>query len=148
MIVVLLRILHIAVASVWLSANATFTGDVKKTLNEGDPHTKLLLKRAKMFEILGLPMGIATFATGFLLLMQMGGFGAVHKGIHISLLLVLLAVIVEGVMILPTWRKIADIIQSSGDIEEAKKLSKKLTMFTGIEHLLRTIVLVLMIWKF
>lgn len=148
MIIVLLRILHIAVASVWLSANATFTGDVKKTLNEGDPHTKLLLKRAKMFEILGLPMGIATFATGFLLLMQMGGFGAVHKGIHISLLLVLLAVIVEGVMILPTWRKIADIIQSSGDIEEAKKLAKKLTMFTGIEHLLRTIVLVLMIWKF
>jgi hypothetical protein len=147
MILILLRVLHIAIASVWLSANATFTGDVKKTLNAGEPHTQLLLKRAKMFEILGLPMGIATFATGFLLIMQMGGMGAVHKGIHISLLLVLLAVVVEGAMILPTWRKIADIIKSSGDLEEAKKLSKKLTMFTGIEHLLRTVVLVLMIWK-
>lgn len=141
------KLLHIIFASVWFAGNLTFSKDIKQTLQAGAPHTKLLLERGKMAQMFTLPAGAFTVATGFELIFTMGGFKAVPMGIHISLVLAIIAVLIEGMMIMPAWHKITEYIQEEKNMEEIKDLPKKISMFTGITHLLRTIILVLMVIK-
>jgi hypothetical protein len=56
-------------------------------------------------------------------------------------------VVIDLAVLSGIWQKISDIIDKNEDLEEAKKLSKKYSMVLGIEHMLRTIILILMILK-
>ena len=64
-------------ASVWFGASFLISKDIRKTLEAGQPHLKLLVERVKSTERLGIPSGLLTILTGIGLIFMSGGFKAV-----------------------------------------------------------------------
>lgn len=143
----LLKLLHIIFSSVWFSSAFFIPKDIRTTLEKGAPHTELLKGRVLSTQKINIPSGLLTFLTGMGLIFASGGFASVPKAIHVSILLTLGVVFIDLAVLSGIWQKISDIIDKNEDLEEAKKLSKKYSMFLGIEHMLRTIILILMILK-
>ncbi|MFN8673893.1 MAG: hypothetical protein U0457_17665 [Candidatus Sericytochromatia bacterium] len=143
----IIKLFHIIFSSVWF-ASAFFTSkDLRVTLEKGSPHTELLKGRVNSVSKMNLISGIFTIITGIGLIFALGGFAAVPKAIHTSLLLTIIVLVIDLAVLNGIWNKIESIINKNESLEEAQKLSKKYSMFLGIEHLLRTIILVLMVLK-
>ena len=145
----ILKTIHILCASVWLGSGLTIAGDVRRTLEQGRPHTDLLISRVNRQGKMAGIFGMLTLLSGVNLVFVMGGFGNVGHNIHAGLGLSLLIFAVGLGLSMPTWRRIRAILGAeTGDLAEARKLAGRLGMFTGIEHLLWLVVLVLMVVKF
>lgn len=147
MILLLLRFFHIIFASVWFSSAFFIPKDLRNTLEKGSPHTELLKERVISTQKINVPTGFLTFLTGMGLIFANGGFSSVPKSIHTSILLTIAVIVIDLAVLGGIWKKISVIIDSNAGLDEAKKLSKKYSMFLGIEHLLRTIILILMVFK-
>ena len=145
----ILKTIHILSTAVWLGAGLTVAGDVRRTIERGRPHTDLLIERVNRQGRLAVIGGVFTLGTGVNLIFTLGGFANVRSNIHAGLGLSLLIFAVGLGLSMPTWRRIRAILSDAGgDLAEAKRLSRRLGMFTGIEHLLWLIVLVVMVMKF
>lgn len=130
-----LKILHILSMAVWFAAPLTITSDIRKTLGLGKPHTQELAARVDRPVVLAMGFGVLTIVTGVALIFQLGGFKAVSPRIHASLLLALIALAVEMMALRPAIARLS---------EEGAKPGK-IAMFTGISHLLKLVMLVLMV---
>ena len=146
-VVLLTKALHIIGAAMWFAIPLTLAGDIKRTLERDREHAKWLCDRTERSLKLVLIAGLLTLATGFALIFLNGGFGAVHSGIHTGLLLTL-ALFVLGVFGLrPTWKSIAQVINSERDLKEARAYAKRFAMLTGIAHLIWLVVLLAMVLR-
>ena len=145
----ILKTIHILSTAIWLGAGLTVAGDVRRTIEQGRPHTDLLITRVNRQGKMAGIFGMLTVLSGLNLIFTMGGFGNVGHNIHAGLGLSLLIFAVGLGLSMPTWRRIRTILGTeAGDLGEARRLAGRLGMFTGIEHLLWLVVLVLMVMKF
>lgn len=143
----IIKLFHIIFSSIWFSSAFFTPKDLRNTLEKGFPHTELLKTRVESTQKINVMAGLLTFVTGMGLIFASGGFKAVPVSIHISLLLTLGVVVMDLAVLNGIWQKIDEIINKNEDLEPAKKLAKKYSMFLGIEHSLRTIILILMVLK-
>lgn len=143
-----IKFVHILSASVWFGASLLISMDIRQTLKTGVPHTKLLVSRVSSLEKIAIPSGLFTVISGIALIFVSGGFGSVSPRIHLSLVLSIILFLIGGFFASPEWRKISKIIESDGDLTLAFKHSKRFSMYLGIEHFLRFVILILMVYKF
>ncbi|MSS72537.1 MAG: hypothetical protein EXS64_13745 [Candidatus Latescibacteria bacterium] len=141
----ILKMIHLLSIATWLGAGLLISGDVRRTIERGKPHTDLLPERVKRSGKIALIAGILTLGTGLGLIFNMGGFANVRPNIHIGFGLVLVMFVLRLGLIGPTWRKMEGSL--GGDLAEARRLAGRFGMLHGIEHLLWLVVLVLMAFR-
>lgn len=145
----ILKTLHILSAAIWFGVGLPVSGDVRRTIERGRPHTDLLPERVKRSGRIAIIAGVFTLGTGLSLIFNAGGFANVRPNIHAGFGLALLMFAVGVGLTLPAWRRIEAILAAEGgDLAEARRLAGRFAMFHGIEHLLWLVVLVLMVFRF
>jgi hypothetical protein len=146
-----LRFVHITFMALWIASGGFAGSDVRRTLATGDPaQVPLLRVRMQRFAILGGVSSLVTILTGIALIFALGGFGKVPVAIHVGLTLGVILGIVGGAGIGGTWRKIDALLGPAGapsDPSAVAALVKRLSMHTGIFHLLWLTTLVLMVFR-
>lgn len=140
-----LRIVHFVGMALWFAAAATIGSDIKRTLTRGKPHTEVLVQRvsrALAFQTLG---GLLTVASGLGMIFGQGGFGAVRPTIHAGFGLALIALAVELLVLKPAVARLGEALEA-GDAK-AKSAPGRIAMLSGIGHLLKLVILVLMVFR-
>jgi uncharacterized membrane protein len=143
-----LLVLHVMGAALWFGGTAF----VPRALREALAEERAVARRriasfARQMKVI-LIAGLATFLTGLALaLLWPGGFKALPVRFHISLLLALVWVGIGLLVNRPSGMRAAAIIAGDGPIEPAQALVKRIAAVTGVQHLLFTVILVLMLWR-
>lgn len=144
----ILILIHVLAMAVWFAGGFFIAGDVKKSIALGSSHLKSMVARANAAERLSTISGMLTAISGFALVFAGGGFAAQPARIHIGLALTILTLFITALFTNSTMRRIAGIVERNGDLAEAAAHAKRLSMFAGIEHLLKTIIMALMVVRF
>jgi hypothetical protein len=138
----LVRILHLVAMALWVGAALWVPGDVRRTLALGAPHLLALPARVRPALRIAVWSGAATIVSGIAL-------AAIARssrmGIVIGFALSLFLFIMHMTIVLPAGKRIAAAIESGGDLSEAQRLSKSLSAFSGVGHLLWLAALVAMV---
>jgi hypothetical protein len=137
--------LHILLAATWLGAALWATGDVRRTLALGRPHTDVLAARTRPALSLDLWAGLGTLVTG-LVLTGLVYQGMPEPGILVGLGAVLVRLALLGAAVLPAFRRLDKAI-AAGELASAGSTAKRLGMFSGIAHLLWIVALAGMIFR-
>jgi len=147
--VLLLKILHIAAASIWMGGGLNAPRDIRRTLPLGQPHVSELMPRLRAIAQLMNVSALATLASGLALVFAVGGFARVPHRIHLGLALTLLAFAAGRYLIRPVLGEIARAIKAP-PVEPAKidHIMVRFRMVNGVEHALRLAVLILMVYPF
>jgi hypothetical protein len=143
-----LKILHVAAASVWIGAGLTTSRDVRHTLSLGRPHLDELMPRLRATAQLMNRSALVTVLSGLAIIFAVGGFARVPHRIHVGLALTLLAIAAGRFLIRPVIGEIARALKAPVPPAEAARLTARFRMGIGVEHALRLAVLVLMMYPF
>jgi hypothetical protein len=137
----ILKILHLVSSALWLGAALWVPRDVKSALAVQRPDAAL---GARIRPALRLDAwaGVATLLTGLALTLALGTH-RVGIGIGIAITVVLLLLVM--LVLLPLGKRIASIVESGGDLGEARRLARQLSAFAGVRHLLWLAALVVMV---
>jgi putative copper export protein len=135
--------LHILSMAMWFGGSFGLGTDLRKTLARGKPHTELWPNRMNGAMRRASVAALLTFVTGMVLILSRG-FANVDKRYHIGLAITLVALGLQFVFLLPFGSAVERAI-SKGEGKELNEQSKRLSMLTGVLHLLLTIVLLLMV---
>jgi hypothetical protein len=130
----ILLFLHVLAVSAWLGAALWVAGDVKRALGLGRPHVDALAARVSPALGLDALAGIATLATG-LLLMWEERMGHPPPGIAAGIVFTLLRIGVLAAM-RGAWRKILERLRAGEAVAPADPAAKRMTMLSGIAHAL------------
>lgn len=144
----LIRIAHLASMAVWFGAALLAPGDVRRTLARGKPHVEALGDRIPRTLRLSAIAGVLTVASGFGMIFSLGGFAGVSPRIHAGLGLTMIALALEVVALGPTWARIAGLIETGAGGDELTSARKRFSALSGVLHLIRFTVLVLMVYRF
>ncbi len=142
------KIVHVAAASVWIGGGLTAPRDIRRTLALGPPHTAQLLPRLRTIAQLMNLAALLTLVSGLALVFDVGGFARVPHRIHAGLALTLAAIVVGRFFIRPALVALGRALQAQGGADEIARLERRFRAFNGVEHALRSVVLVLMIYPF
>lgn len=141
--ILIVKVLHVALAAGWFGVGLSVPGDVRRTIALGPPHLGPLHARLLRTGMIARISAITTILSGIALVLMMGGFGTVQHRFHAA---IALAVVTAGVGI--TMGKLAEKIVAAGENASPETLSpyaKKIAALSGIHHLLWLTILVLMI---
>jgi hypothetical protein len=141
-----LRFVHILLMAAWFAPHLFMAGDARRTI-EGGGDLGLLRGRLALAGRVGGASGTLTLLTGVALIFLVGGFGAVSPAIHVGLLLGLAMWFVGLLGTGGTARKIDAAIAAGATKEALLPLARRLSMFTGIFHLLWVVTLLLMVFR-
>lgn len=142
-----LRFVHLIFMATWFGSTLFTSGDIKRTLAAGPAGVPALRERvARSSRIAGLS-ALLTIVTGIALIFVLGGFGSVPPPIHISLVLALAAMAIGAGGIGGAWKKIEKRIDEGADPTSLGDLAKRISMLSGIFHLLWLVTLVLMVFR-
>lgn len=144
----LLKIVHVAAASVWIGGGLTAPRDIRRTLTLGPPHVDELMPRLRTIAKIMNHSALLTLLSGIAIVFAVGGFAHVPHRIHVGLLLTLLAVAAGRWIIRPAIGEIARATKSPVDRGQIDRIMVRFQLGNGIEHALRLAVLVLMIYPF
>lgn len=140
-----LKLVHIAAMAVWLAGGLGIAGDVRRTLARGKPHTELLVPRVDRALTIAMIAGLLTIATGLgLVFVVYGGMKGLPIRYHASLGLALVAYALLFTVLKPATARLEEAL-SKGEGRDLRALSKRIAMLTGIDHLLKIVILVLMV---
>jgi uncharacterized membrane protein len=142
-----LKILHIAAASVWMGGSLAAPGDIRHTLLQGPPHSTTLMTRLRRISRIMNQSALLTFASGAAM-MAVVGFAATPHRIWLSVLLTLAAVAAGRWLIRPVLREIAQAISAPVAPAPLQRIMLRFHLVNGVEHALRLAVLVLMVFPF
>ena len=142
-----LKLFHIVATSIWFGVNLMQTGDIRRVLNLGKPHTDILPERINKIHRVSVVSGFLTIASGFAMIFFVGGFANVRAGIHAGLGLTLLLYAVEYFAVMTAWKKLQSAL-SAGNLDASRAAAKRYSMGIGIGHMLRTMIFVLMVVQF
>jgi hypothetical protein len=130
----LVRILHLVAMALWLGAALWVPGDVRRTLALGAPHLAALPSRIRPALRINVWAGAATIVSGIALA---GLARSSRLGIVIGFALALVLFILDMTIVLPAGKRIAAAIEAGGgELSDAQRLSKSLSAFSGVGHLL------------
>jgi uncharacterized membrane protein len=137
--------LHLLAMAVWFAGGLTLPSDIRKTLARGKPHTELLGARVNKVLSFATIGAVGTIATGLALFFSRGGFKANPPRFHAALGLSMVALALLFLGIRPAAAQL-DRALASGEGKDLRALSSRLAMFTGIDHLLKLVMLILMVF--
>jgi hypothetical protein len=140
----LCRFLHIFSISLWMGAALWTTGDVRRTLALGRPHVDALAARIRPALGLDAAAGIATIATGALL-MWAQALGHPRLGISVGIVLTLVRLVLLGGL-RRTWRSIASRIAAGESVGPGDPSARRMAMLGGIAHTLWLLALAAMVF--
>jgi putative copper export protein len=144
----LLKIVHIAAASVWIGGGLSAAPDIRRTLSLGQPHAGELMPRLRGVANLMNFSALITLVSGLVIVFAIGGFARVPHRIHAGLALTLLAIVVGRWMIRPVIGDIARATRGPVAGAELDRIVGRFRRAVGVEHALRLAVLVLMVYPF
>lgn len=133
-----LRLAHLVSAAVWFASTLTTAGDVRRSVDSG--RTAEMLGRVKRALIVSLLGGLAAIVTGLVLVLMRGGFRAFGPRMHLAFGLGMVALIAEAQVLTP-------ILHSIGKSKEPRPWVGRFAAVTGVLHLLRSVVFVLMVYR-
>lgn len=140
MLYYLFRILHFVSMAAWLGAAMWVASDLKRTLALGAPHTSVVGARVRPALKLDVWAGVATMVTG----VALAGMGVGHRiGIAVGFAIALVLFILVMTVVLPAGKRAAAAAES-GQLDEARRLTKSVAAFSGVAHLLWLAALVAM----
>jgi hypothetical protein len=140
----LLRFLHILSASAWLGATLWIAGDVRRTLALGRAQAGALGARVRPALGLDLGAGLATVATGLLVLLLRGAHPRTGIMIGFALALVRITVVLAGLR--PAWLAIAARLDAGEEVPPTDPPVRRMAMFSGIAHTLWLLALATMVF--
>lgn len=142
----ILVVLHIITAAAWFGLGLRLAAWARKTVelsgdaarvmaNDGQRSVKLMT----VFVVLTAVFSIAAFVVG-------GAFARYGPAYHTSLLLIILLVLDQILVIRPSWNTLVTAVSSGGPSapEIMASAKKRVTIGTGIGHLLWLVMLILM----
>ncbi len=142
-----LKLIHLVFMAAWFGSMLFVAGDVKRTLATEGANLDLLRDRCARYKRISVVSAILTLATGFGMIFELGGMGAVPFPIHISILTGLAALVVGAAGIGRTWQRIDGRLSEGASAADVTGDVKKLGMFTGIFHSLWLGTLMLMVFR-
>jgi uncharacterized membrane protein len=143
-----LKILHILTAAAWIGGALTVPSDIRRTLLLGPPHSTVLLARIGAVARLMNLSALLTVVTGSAMVLVIGGFESVPRRIHVGLALTLLAIAAGRWLIRPAIAEIAEAAKTPVPAHDVSRLMTKFWVGNGVEHVLRVVVLILMVYPF
>jgi hypothetical protein len=144
----LLKIIHIAAASVWIGGGLSATPDIRRTLPLGPTHAGELMARLRATASLMNRSALVTVVSGIVVVFAVGGFARVPHRIHLGLLLTMLAIVVGRWLIRPVIVEIARASKGAPSGTEIDRIVARFRVAVGLEHALRLAVLILMVYPF
>jgi hypothetical protein len=148
-ILFLLKIFHIAAASIWIGGGLNAPRDIRRTLPLGQPYVSELMPRLRAIAQLMNVSALATLLSGIAIVFAVGGFGRVPHRIHVGLALTLLAFVAGRYLIRPVLGEIAQAIKASPVAQDkVDHIMVRFRLVNNVEHGLRLAVLVLMVYPF
>lgn len=141
------KFLHIIAIATWFGHKLHLPSDIRGSLGAGLDAARAMLPRMQRAKKIGFGAGVLTLATGLTLIFLSGGFAAVPPRIHAGFTLTLLIFAVSAAGVGPTWKRVEEAV-TGGDLATAQAKAKRMGMFFGIEHLLWTLTLATMVFKF
>lgn len=142
-----IRIVHLLSMAVWFAAPLSVASDLKKNVARGKPHTDFVVARVeRTLNIAGVG-AVLTIVSGLGMIFSLGGFGAVSPRIHAGFTFALITLAVEFFVVKGTLSRLGTSLESENP-RDVQSLVKRFSMVTGITHLLKLIILVLMVVKF
>ncbi len=146
MIISLVRIVHFLSMAVWFATPLMVSGDLKRTIARGKPHTDAVVARAERTLFIATLGAIGTIVSGLALLFMLGGFKQMPPRIHAGFGLALITFGVEFFVLKPAIGRVGE--QLEGDaVKDLKPALAKVSMLSGITHTLKLVILVLMALK-
>jgi uncharacterized membrane protein len=144
---VLLLILHIAAAALLFGSPLGIVRNAKSALDAHPSAFKLAAQEAARRGALAGIASLVTLLSGVALILLAGGFAVVQPRFHISLTLLLVAMIFSGVFMRPRTKKlVASSQQDPLPKQEVLGTLKQLAMGSGILHTVWLVILVLMVY--
>ncbi|HKY64028.1 MAG TPA: hypothetical protein VJR29_11470 [bacterium] len=140
------KIFHLAAMALWFGAAFSTPADVRRTLASPGSDIPALLQRLRLTAKIMNGSGLATLITGLILVQLLGGFAAVPLRIHLGLALTLLIFVVGRWMIRPAVVELSKAAREPGFAAVAGRISRKFSRAVALEHGLRIVVLVLMVY--
>ncbi|MDD9944726.1 MAG: DUF2269 family protein [Myxococcales bacterium] len=143
----LLLLIHVFAAMYWFGASAGVPRRVREAL-AGDVHRARaafasLARDAKLF----MAAGVLVFLTG-LGMALIRGFAMLPPRLHAGLGLTVIWLGIGLGVLRPTMQKIGAAVATSDSIPDTTvPLRKRVAMWMGIQHLLFTVITVLMLWR-
>ena len=143
----ILLVVHVMGAMVWVGGTLSVPRRVRAALDSeiGSARAQLegLVREGRM---LG-GTSLVVFMSGVSLIMVRGGFAGLPVRYHIALTLSLVWIVLGVTALRSTMEALLAAAQGEALSPDADKLRKRLAMFGGIQHLLFTVITVLMLWR-
>lgn len=130
----LLVFLHVLAISAWIAAALWVAGDVKRALAMGKPHVDALAARIRPALGLDAAAGVATIVTGALLLWE-EGVTHPRAGISAGIVLALVRLFLLAGM-RRAWRGLLARIQAGEAVPADDRAARRMSMLSGIAHLM------------
>jgi hypothetical protein len=143
----LLKLAHVALASIWIGAGISFPLDVRATVARGRPHTQVLRERVARVTRIAVPCALLTVLSGVGLVLLAGGFSAVPARYLWAFAPVGAGFLTGGGLVEPTLRALWRAIDA-GDRPAQERLARRFTAGIAVEHALRATSLALMVVPF
>jgi hypothetical protein len=143
---VALKLIHVACASVWFGASWLAGADVRRTLALGRPHADALPERISRLEWLAIPCGLLTLLTG-LGLAACIYLEALPTRLYGVLGFTLAAMVVGALLVSPSWRRVAAVIEKGQDLRMAFGPAARFDRSLWLEHGLRLAALALVVGR-
>jgi hypothetical protein len=124
--------------AIWFGATLTTAGDVRRSVASG--RVPDLIERLKRVLMVSLLAGLVAVVSGLVVVLQRGGFRAFGPRMHLAFGLGMAALIIEAQLLTPILRSLAA-------ATEPARWVKRFAAVTGVLHLLRAAVFVLMVFR-
>ena len=142
MLILALRVLHVAVAAAWFGHKLLIPSDLRRSLGDQN-QTTALLARLETAERLGIATGLGTLVTGVLLLIIIGP-GVVAWTVYLGLGLVLTAIVIGATVARPASIELRRSVEN-GSLDAARPAARRLSAVLTTESLLWSAALVTML---
>lgn len=139
-----LVILHVITASAWFGLGLLLPRQARSVVDTGASSSALATLTGRSVYLMNI-FAVLTFILGLLSLFAGGGFDVYGWPYHTSITLILLLVLAQFFLIRRSWSMITSTVDT--DTDAARDAVTRLTMGTGIGHLLWLATLVLMFFR-
>jgi hypothetical protein len=144
---ILLRFLHIGLATTWIALPLGIVSAVKLGQRAGAEALQLAVAMAKRRTVAASLVGLLTILTGLVAIFYRGGFTHVQPQIHAALGLAVVLLLLGATLPRSAADKLGALAASGRhQSPEASALVRRLVMLSGIMQTLWTVILLLMLW--
>lgn len=131
--IVVLRVLHVAIAAAWFGHKLLVPSDLRGSLGS-QPEAESLLVRIRRAETLGIATGMGTLLTGGGLVLAIG-WQTVRASVYVGLALVVVAIGTGAVVARPASARLSEAV-ADGGLPSAGEAAGRLTTVLVTESVL------------